>query len=265
MHLEFDVIVKIVVSLWILAAASYYLPSQKNYLKNLATILSFSAVLILGFYIVQLWISLERPPLRTKGETRLWYATIVPLITLIIHTKLKTYWFAIYGQIMASVFLITNLLHPDYFDMTLMPALQSFWFVPHVIIYMVAYALLASTVIYAVHGLYLHYKGNNEPIKLILIRADILIYIGFALATFGISFGAFWAKEAWGSYWAWDPKETWALVSWLCYLTYIHFRRRHQNKKFLALWFLVICFLMLLIGWHGVDYMPSATQSMHSY
>jgi len=265
MHLEFDIVVKIVISLWIFAAILYYVPSKKNHFKSLATFVSLTAVFLLGLYITQLWISLERPPLRTKGETRLWYATIVPLITLIIHAKLKTYWFAIYGQIMASVFLITNLLHPDYFDMTLMPALQSYWFVPHVIIYMVAYALLASTVMYAIHGLFLHKNGNTDSIGNLLIRADVLIYIGFAMATFGICFGAFWAKEAWGSYWAWDPKETWALVSWLCYLTYIHFRYRHPRKQYLALWFLVICFCMLLVGWHGVDYMPSAQQSMHSY
>ena len=265
MHISFDVIVKAVISLWLIAATLYYIPSKKEYIKNIATVLSFSAVLILCLYIAQLWLLLERPPLRTKGETRLWYATIVPLLTLIIHTKLKTYWFAIYGQIMASVFLITNLIHPDYFDMTLMPALQSYWFVPHVIIYMVAYALLASTVLYAVKGLYLYYKKDTATLKPLLIRADVLVYIGFAMATFGISFGAFWAKEAWGSYWAWDPKETWALISWLCYLTYIHFRYRHPKKQYLALWFLVICFFMLLIGWHGVDYMPSAKQSMHSY
>ena len=265
MHISFNLIVKAIISLWLIAAALYYVPSKKEYLKNIAVVLSFSAVLILCLYIAQLWLLLERPPLRTKGETRLWYATIVPLLTLIIHTKLKTYWFAIYGQIMASVFLITNLIHPDYFDMTLMPALQSYWFVPHVIIYMVAYALLASTVMYAVRGLYLYYKKDTATLKPLLIRADVLVYIGFAMATFGISFGAFWAKEAWGGYWAWDPKETWALISWLCYLTYIHFRYRHPKKQYLALWFLVICFFMLLIGWHGVDYMPSAKQSMHSY
>jgi len=207
--------------------------------------------------------TLERPPLRTKGETRLLYATLVPLIALIIHLRLKTYWFAIYGQLMASVFLITNLIHPDYFDMTLMPALQSYWFVPHVIIYMIAYALLASTLMYAVRGFYLHKKG--EDLRFLLIRADVLVYLGFSLATFGITFGALWAKEAWGSYWAWDPKETWALVSWLCYLTYIHFRYRFPNKQYSALWFLIICFILLLIGWLGVDYMPSARQSMHSY
>jgi ABC-type transport system involved in cytochrome c biogenesis permease subunit len=265
MNIGFDIIVKAVVSLWILAAILYYLPSKKNYFRNIAVALSFTSILILGFHIAQLWIALERPPLRTKGETRLWYATIVPLLTLIIHTRLKTYWFAIYGQVMASVFLITNLLHPDYFDMTLMPALQSYWFVPHVIIYMVAYALLASTVMYAVRGFYLYNKEEMQSLKSILNQADVLVYIGFAMATYGITFGALWAKEAWGSYWAWDPKETWALVSWLCYLTYIHFRYKQRNKYHLALWLLVICFCMLLVGWLGVDYMPSAKQSMHSY
>ncbi|RLC53173.1 MAG: cytochrome C assembly protein [Candidatus Cloacimonadota bacterium] len=263
MNLALNLVVKIVVSLWILAAICYYLPSKKQYLKTFAVIFSFSAIIFLCLYIVQLWMTLERPPLRTKGETRLLYATLVPLIALIIHLRLKTYWFAIYGQLMASVFLITNLIHPDYFDMTLMPALQSYWFVPHVIIYMIAYALLASTLMYAVRGFYLHKKGEN--LRFLLIRADVLVYLGFSLATFGITFGALWAKEAWGSYWAWDPKETWALVSWLCYLTYIHFRYRFPNKQYSALWFLIICFILLLIGWLGVDYMPSARQSMHSY
>ena len=175
MHIDFDIIVKTVISLWIFAAVLYYVPIKKNYLKTIAVILSFSATLILCLYIAQLWFSLERPPLRTKGETRLWYATIVPLITLIIHTRLKTYWFAVYGQVMASVFLITNIIHPDYFDMTLMPALQSYWFVPHVIIYMVAYALLASTVMYAARGFYLYNKGKTESLKSILIRADVLV------------------------------------------------------------------------------------------
>jgi len=249
MNISYEIIVKVIIPLWISAAVLYYFPFKRNYIKKFSVVLSLTGVFLLFFYIIQLWISLERPPLRTKGETRLWYAAIVPLITLIIHSKLKTYWFVIYGQVMACVFMITNLLNPDYFDMTLMPALQSYWFVPHVIIYMVAYALLASTVMYAIRGLYLFEKGNITPIKLLLIRADVLVYIGFALATFGISFGAIWAKEAWGTYWAWDPKETWALVSWLCYLSYIHFRSKYSNKFYVALWLLIICFSMLLIGW----------------
>ncbi len=265
MNLTFDFVVKIVILLWAVAAIFYYIPQKKNYLKNLSVIISFGAIFILCLYITQLWISLERPPLRTKGETRLWYATIVPLLTLIIHIKLKTYWFAVYGQIMATVFLITNILHPDYFDMTLMPALQSYWFVPHVIIYMVAYALLASTILYSARGFYFYSKGLVKPLEDILVRADVLIYIGFAMATYGITFGALWAKEAWGSYWAWDPKESWALVSWLAYLVYIHFRYKYRNKHILALWLLIVCFILLLVGWHGVDYMPSAQQSMHSY
>jgi len=67
MNITFDLIVKIVILLWISAAILYYLPGKKSYVKNIAVTLSFTSVLILGFYIIQLWISLERPPLRTKG------------------------------------------------------------------------------------------------------------------------------------------------------------------------------------------------------
>ncbi len=265
MNFSFDIIVKAVIFLWLSAGILYYLPGKNQLLKKIATLLSLVGVMVLVLYIIQLWMTLQRPPLRTKGETRLWYATIVPLLAIVIHLKLKTYWFVIYGQVMATVFLITNLLHPDYFDMTLMPALQSYWFVPHVIIYMVAYALLASTAMYAVRGFYLLKKDRTEELKAILVRSDVLVYIGFAMATFGISFGALWAKEAWGSYWAWDPKETWALVSWLCYLTYMHYRHRHPENSKITLVMLIVCFFLLLIGWLGVDYMPAANQSMHSY
>ena len=53
---------------------------------------------------------------------------------------------------------------------------------------------------------------------------DNLVYVGMAFLTIGMLFGALWAKEAWGHYWNWDPKETWAAATWLGYLIYIHYR-----------------------------------------
>ena len=53
---------------------------------------------------------------------------------------------------------------------------------------------------------------------------DNLTYVGLAFMTLGMLTGAIWAKEAWGHYWAWDPKETWAAATWFAYLAYIHFR-----------------------------------------
>ncbi|MBR5925705.1 MAG: cytochrome c biogenesis protein CcsA, partial [Bacteroidales bacterium] len=86
------------------------------------------------------------------------------------------------------------------------PALQSPWFSPHVIVYMLSYALLAAATLLA-----LLHKEN---------LTDNLIRAGVAFFTIGMLCGAFWAKQAWGHYWTWDPKETWAAITWGCYLLY---------------------------------------------
>ena len=95
---------------------------------------------------------------------------------------------------------------------------------------------------------------------------DNLVYVGMAFLTFGMLFGALWAKVAWGHYWAWDPKETWAAVTWLCYLLYIHLRRAepHAWKKSLVL--LLVAFVCLQMCWWGINYLPSAQgHSVHTY
>ena len=60
---------------------------------------------------------------------------------------------------------------------------------------------------------------------------DNLVNVGLAFMTLGMLFGALWAKEAWGHYWSWDPKETWAAATWLGYLCYIHFRMNRRQKS----------------------------------
>ena len=99
----------------------------------------------------------------------------------------------------------------------------------------------------------------------ILNVADNLVYIGFAFLTLGLLFGALWAKKAWGHYWTWDPKETWAFLTWLVYLIYIHTRYFHYTKVRLHLWMLSFIFVVLLLCWFGINYMPSAQNSVHVY
>ena len=82
----------------------------------------------------------------------------------------------------------------------------------------------------------------------------------------GMLFGALWAKEAWGHYWSWDPKETWAAATWLGYLCYIHFRMNRRQKVRTALVGLLICFVLLQMCWYGINYLPSAQgTSVHTY
>ncbi len=238
--------------------ATYFVKNQ-----NVARILLAIALAALLGYISFLWIKLGRAPLRTLGETRLWYAFFVALIGFLLYFRYTYKWMMLFTVVMIDVFLMINLLHPENFDKTLMPALQSYWFVPHVIIYIFAYSILGVSAIFAVKGLYQLQRNRFETDTLLM--ADKLVNIGFAFSTIGMLFGALWAKEAWGHYWSWDPKETWALITWLIYMLYIHYRlHKAQNVK-VALYILVIAYLVLLVCWFGVNYLPSAQNSVHVY
>jgi ABC-type transport system involved in cytochrome c biogenesis permease subunit len=222
-----------------------------------------AGILIFGYYMSVLWINLGRAPMRTLGETRLWYSFFLGLIGYLTYLRWNYKWFLVYSVLMAILFMVINLIHPENFSKTLMPALQSPWFVPHVIVYIFAYALLGAASIVAVYGLWLEYFRVFR--KNLLQLADNLVYIGFAFLTLGLVFGAIWAKEAWGHYWTWDPKETWAFITWMAYLLYIHFRYFHPKKVKTPLWILALAFLVLLVAWFGVNYLPSAQSSVHVY
>jgi len=221
-------------------------------------------ILLLTLFLILLWVQIQRPPLKTLGETRLWYALFLSTIGYIVYLKWKYRWFLIYSFSMSFLFLLLNFLKPEIFNKTLMPALQSVWFVPHVIVYIIAYAFLAAAAIVAVYGLILHYYKNDDK-KNTLLLADNLVYIGYAFVTLGLIFGALWAKEAWGNYWTWDPKEIWAFITWLGYLVYVHYRYSYPTKVLGPLWILALSFVILLICWFGINYLPTAQNSVHVY
>ena len=139
------------------------------------------------------------------------------------------------------------------------PALQSPWFIPHLVVYMAGYALLATATVLSVYQL-IRKKDAQMPLT------DNLVYVGLAFLTFGMLFGALWAKEAWGHYWTWDPKETWAAITWLCCLLYIHFRALRPGEWRKACWILLLAFVCLQFCWWGINYLPSARGlSTHIY
>ena len=159
----------------------------------------------------------------------------------------KALW-AYFGlAVFASIF--AYFFFDSYNTKTLVPALQSPWFAPHVFVYIFAYTLLGVAVIISWWKL-----------------ADDLVYVSLAFLTIGMLFGALWAKEAWGHYWSWDPKETWAAITWLAYLIYIHYRQIPRHRERLALWMLIGSFVLLQMCWWGINYLPSAQgSSVHTY
>jgi ABC-type transport system involved in cytochrome c biogenesis permease subunit len=233
--------------------------------KSGSIITTIIGLLIFFSFIIGMWYSLERPPLRTMGETRLWYSFFLPLVGLITFWRWNYKWILSFSSIMALVFICVNLFKPEIHNKTLMPALQSPWFAPHVIVYMFAYALFGAATIMAIYLLIR--KQPEEPDKKEMEICDNLVYIGLGFLTLGMLFGAIWAKQAWGQYWTWDPKETWAAATWLGYLVYIHFRLHYPKKQLrFSLALLLIGFLLLQICWFGINYLPSAKgKSVHTY
>lgn len=245
--------------LWGTGAALAYSPAR----KIVSALFTLGGVMLFFVFIAGLWVSLERPPLRTMGETRLWYSFFLPVAGLLTYLRWNYRWILSFTTILSAVFIMVNLLNPDIHNKVLMPALQSPWFAPHVIIYMFSYAILGAVTVIAIYYL-VRGKQIKEPAH-IMEMTDNLVYAGTACITLGMLMGAIWAKEAWGHYWSWDPKETWAAVTWIGYLIYIHYRLKRTSSNKIAMVILIIAFVMLQICWYGVNYLPSAKQSIHTY
>lgn len=246
------------VLMWI--AGAVFAWKNKNTMAILATM---AGVIGIAVYIALLWGELERPPMRTMGETRLWYSLFLPLAGVVIYGRWHYKWIFSFTTLLATVFVLINILKPEIHSKNLMPALQSPWFAPHVIVYMMAYALLGAAFAMSV---YLIFFGRKNSISGYMPMVDNMVHVGYAFLTFGILMGAVWAKAAWGHYWSWDPKETWAAVTWFAYLGYIHYRLSHSCDDRLALVMLIINFCLLQMCWWGINYLPSAQgSSIHTY
>jgi len=264
--INFPLVAALSAFLWSMAALFRW-RSPKLHEKSLH-LLTLGGIAVLLFFVVSLWVALGRPPFRTLGETRLWYALFLPCIGYAVYLRWRYKWLLFYSLGMSALFLLINYLHPETYDKQLMPALQSPWFIPHVLVYMFAYALLGASALVAFRGLWQAYSPNSKPAQYKeshLYLADNLVYLGFGFLTLGLLFGALWAKEAWGHYWTWDPKETWAFITWLAYLGYIHLRYHRPSREKMHLGILALSFVFLLLCWFGVNYLAVAENSVHTY
>lgn len=241
---------------WVSGVAAIYL-SKKRLLPN---IMFIAGVVVFIAFIIKLWVVNGHPPLRTMGETRLWYSLFIVIIGYITWLRWSYKWLMGYSTLVSAVFILINILKPEIHSAGLMPALQSPWFIPHVTVYILSYAIMGAATIASI--IFLSGKGVKQ--EALVGVADNLVRIGLGFLLMGMLMGAVWAKEAWGDYWTWDPKEIWAFITAATYLVYIHLRRMTINLK-LIMWLIPIAFLFLMITWLGVSYLPSAVNSIHTY
>ena len=245
-------------------------------LKNLCWIGLFSSNILLFIILGLRWLISGYFPLSNLYESLLFLAWCLLFILLYIEEKSKT---RLIGAIILPItFLIITfasliLPQPMQSATPLVPALQSNWLMMHVSMMMLSYSTLILGSLLAILFLVI---SNTKKIDLVLneknSKKQLLenidnwsyrtIGLGFPFLTIGIIAGAVWANEAWGSYWSWDPKETWALITWLVFAAYIHARLSQGwiGKKAAILGSLG--FVVVWICYLGVNFLG---QGLHSY
>lgn len=274
-HGPFMPMALLVILLWLIAIIGY-IPSIRQRLRFPLGLLAFVlGWVILASYLVWLWQALERLPMRTRGETRLWFSLCVPLLAVLACRRWRLpSLLQILTLMMGIVFLLVNVISPELLDKSQMPALRSPLFAPHVISYIVGYASMGCAVLLAFWSLGQMFYDRFYRISSPLPPRDyihqahdvrLLVSIGMPFILIGMLLGAIWAQIAWGTYWGWDPKETWALISWLVYLGFIHLDRTMKLSPMAQMSIVSLAFVVILFCWYGSNSLPSAALSLHSY
>ncbi|MEY4698673.1 MAG: hypothetical protein RIR85_93 [Pseudomonadota bacterium] len=147
----------------------------------------------------------------------------------------------------------------------LVPALQSWWMKIHVPANFIGYGTFA---IAAMLGVAYLLKAKNilaDRLPSLELLDDVMykaIAVGFAFFTIATILGALWAAEAWGGYWSWDPKETWALIVWLNYAAWLHMRLMKGLRGVVAAWWAIVGLFVTTFAFIGVNMFLSG---LHSY
>lgn len=266
-----------------------YLPTNKL-LSNTGYICLLSTNVCLFIHLGSRWIIYQYFPLSNLYESLLFLTWCLTMFYLIIKQKYNQ---IIIGSIVSpiSLFIIAfaSFSLPTELQSAapLVPALRSNWLMMHVTIMMTSYAALLlgsllAIIFLIVKQFYKIYKekiiinNSKNTVKTykynlissinILENLDNLSYrtigLGFPLLTVGIIAGAVWANEAWGSYWSWDPKETWALITWLIFAAYLHARLNKSWEGEKPAILATFGFLIVWICYLGVNFLG---KGLHSY
>jgi len=259
---EFIYFATVAIAFWVIGATLSIVSTIKGsvVLKRISLVVYSFGLLLFGLFIALYWISIGHTPMRSMAETRVWYSFFISLFGVVIFAKYPYPFVLPFTSIMASVFSILNIVKPELQSQGLPPALQSGWFLPHVSIYMIAYAITAIALIFGVVSL-VDKKNSDSYIKI----SDLLTGMASMFLLAGMLCGAVWAKEAWGDWWAWDAKENWAAATWFLSLLCLHLRIFYKRKRLLRVAVLLLTFVFLQVTWYGVDKLPAAHDSMHTY
>ncbi|KJS01805.1 MAG: cytochrome C biogenesis protein ResC [Desulfobulbaceae bacterium BRH_c16a] len=146
----------------------------------------------------------------------------------------------------------------------LVPALQSNWLIAHVVTCFIGYAAFAVAAALGIMYVIKNRSNDNllPPLPVIDDLVHKTIVFGFIWLTAGIITGAIWANSAWGTYWSWDPKETWSLITWFFYAITLHARYTRGWAGTRIAFLAIFGFVSVLFTYYGVNFLLSG---LHSY
>lgn len=268
-----NILFTITVAAYILAMASYfvYYANKRQKLHTIASLLIMAGFFFHTLAILFRGIGAERVPLSNQYEFATAFAWAVALFLIIVDKKFK---FPSLGVFVSPIlFLVIGYAAMQNKEVRpLMPALQSGWLVIHVSFAVISYGAFA--VACAVSCMYLARARKKaaadeeagQALSSELANLDLLthriIMVGYLFLTLTIVTGAIWGQYAWGRFWAWDPKETWSLITWIIYTVYLHMRRTHGLMGRKSAWFAILGFLAVIFTFIGVN---TLLPSLHSY
>ncbi len=245
-----------------------YIVAKKEVFSKIALILQAFGFLLHTVAIICRGIGAGRLPLTNQYEFATSFAWGLCLLSLVFTLRFK---FNVMGAFVSPVvFLMIGYAAMQSKEVReLMPALRSGWLGFHVSTAIIAYGAFGVSFVLGLifllrdrlskNGFLDQHIPDKQKLDLIEYRS---VSLGIMFLTFTIISGAIWAERAWGSYWSWDPKETWSLITWIIYAIYLHLRIRRGYKGKAAAIFAVIGFVCVLFTYVGVN---TLIPGLHSY
>ncbi len=263
-----------------LGAAALYMMNWIFRLEKVGLLATVTTIIGLGVQtagIALRWVESYRigyghAPLSNLYESLVFFAWVTVIVYLFIEFKTKQQTIGAFATPFASLAMAYASFSPKVEDtiQPLIPALQSNWLIAHVVTCFLGYAAFAVA---CGLGIMFLMKGDPKnpskgmaasfpPHKVLDELMHQTIIFGFLWLSIGIITGAVWANQAWGTYWSWDPKETWSLITWFFYATALHARYvRGWSGRRIA-WLSIIGFLSVIFTYFGVNFLLSG---LHSY
>lgn len=228
------------------------------------TVLSWVVFVYLTLHLFLRGFISNHIPLSNGFETMQFMAWCSLLLTIVLRRK---FFMALpFGFLLCGLTLLVSMMGEANPQITqLMPVLQSPLLSIHVVVIMIAYSLLAFTMLNGITAVVLHVINSKvtTEIEYLQVVSRLMLYPAVFLLAVGIFIGAVWANVSWGRYWGWDPKEVWALITLLFYSATLHITSLTRLRKPMAFHlFCIVAFFTVLVTYFGVNFFLGG---MHSY